>query len=49
MFDPELDNQNNIRLLGLSMIVDLEQPAYMVNGLTKGAGARVSLHHTDYV
>ena len=35
--------------IGLSMIVDLEQPSYMVNGLTKGAGARVSLHHTDYV
>ena len=42
--------QNIIRFfLGLSMIIDLNQAAYMRNGLTKGAGARVSLHHTDYV
>ena len=31
------------------MIIDLEQMFYMVNGLTKGAGVRVAVHHTDYV
>ena len=34
-------------LMGLNVVLNTEQSAYMKSGLTSSAGARVTIHHTE--
>ena len=34
--------------LGLSLVIDLQQPFYMKNGLTTSAGIRVTIHDPTF-
>ena len=34
-------------LMGLNLVLNTEQSAYMKNGWTSTAGARVTIHHTE--